>query len=124
MADHLSSQKQLLESSRNVRTLSVMEDQIDSYMEREFTFLFERAREPGINLPLFTFTPLFIAIFLRDSISRSLQHLKSSRLERRGEYDNGAEQSRGDRRGRKSDEWGKRAAMRMRLTHDGELETL
>lgn len=85
MADHLSSQKQLLESSRNVRTLSVMEDQIDSYMEREFTFLFERAREPGINLLLFTFTPLFIAIFLRDSISRSLQHLKSSRLERRGE---------------------------------------
>lgn len=123
MADHLSSQKQLLESSRNVRTLSVMEDQIDSYMEREFTFLFERAREPGINLPLFTFTPLFIAIFLRDSISRSLQHLKSSRATWRT-LDNGAEQSRGDRRGRKSDEWGKRAAMRMRLTHDGELETL
>ena len=121
MADHLSSQKQLLESSRNVRTLSVMEDQIDSYMEREFTFLLERAREPGINLPLFTFTPLFIARF--HLAIASTPKILSIRATWRT-LDNGAEQSRGDRRGRKSDEWGKRAAMRMRLTHDGELETL
>lgn len=51
MANHLSSQKQLLESSRNVRTLSVMEDQIDSYMDTNLRF--HSTTSPSTS-PLFT----------------------------------------------------------------------
>lgn len=53
MANHLSSQKQLLESSRNVRTLSVMEDQIDSYMDTNLRF--HSTTSPSTSpSPLFT----------------------------------------------------------------------
>lgn len=51
MANHLSSQKQLLESSRNVRTLSIMEDQIDSYMDTNLRF--HSTTSPSTS-PLFT----------------------------------------------------------------------